>query len=179
MKFFRALFLIPLITSGCFSSSPPASEALTVGKVGIEVYLSRAALDKVEFEQYRLVGNKLFYECGELKRGRSAPKEQNVSAPSETSQVVLSNLIDSTVKLETKEQLDAPGNNSDLMDPGKAFFTLDSNGTKREFKTSLDAIEEGSTETAEQLLDIVLYLRGAAKGALCGNIEFYGIGMRG
>ena len=169
-----------LFSSGCFSSSASESPSAAPSEVPVkvELYISRASLKLNEFEQYKFLGNKMFWECGEIRGGRPFARQQQLVDVGAPDQAVISekgqSLFNQVVSAP-ELHLDPPGSSSDMFDPGRALATVQVSDRKVDVKTSFDALEQGNTPITADLLRITKRLRTAAGGAPCGNIEFYGL----
>ncbi len=172
-------------TFGCSAGEPLAPSEPSAPITTLEVYLARASLFETEFEQYRLVGSRLFCECGEIRNGRHRPQSQHVL---ELDSGLLGNLQTSAADFlagTVDKDLDfsAPGQADGITDPGQLMLTLAQAERRVEVKTSVDATTNSNFGNGRRLGKLVAAVRGAVKGSaadgvisLCGNEEFYGLG---
>ena len=157
---------------GCSASAPERPVADSLQRLSLSVQLSRTSLFSNEFEQYRLSGNSLFFECGNFARNNYKPREQQVLVLSSDALTELveksQDLIDS---LPAHAKWDEPGKNDSVADPGQASLLIELGRDRSELKTSLDAIVNDDAAAARNL---VRALRHSA-GNPCGNQKFFGL----
>lgn len=161
---------------GCSTTDLTPKTPRTSPLRSVELYLSRAALGKTEFEQYKLIGKTIYSECGEIRRGRHVAKEQKItslSTPEFEGLATTAWAIESTPRVEL--DLVEPGDNDSLFDPGRYEMVIKSEN-QSEIKTSLDSITAGSNRTEKTLRKLAQELRASSASGFCGNPEFYGIG---
>lgn len=175
-----SLFLLACLATGCsIFDSDVVDDSVTTEKVTVELHLSRTSLTQTEYEQYRFMGDRIYKECGSIKRGRPIVKEQDLIAVNsdDRSEVVksASNLF-KRMKAEPAVSWDPPGKNVDLFDPGKALLTLHVGNRKIEIRTSISALDEPSDSAAKDAYQLVRNVRRSAGASPCGNRRFYGIG---
>jgi hypothetical protein len=152
-------------------------EIISIGKPdSIEVFLSRTSLQTTEFEQYKFAGGKLFFECGEIRRGRFAPEDQEfIEVEPDIREALDASGGDLAQYLAgRKYSLDKPGKNSSLLDPGQLYLTMRFGGQTTEIRTSLDSVTEPDSGTERKIATFVEELRGATPKEPCGNRTFYG-----
>jgi hypothetical protein len=146
----------------------------------IELYLSRANLTETDFEQYRISSGKIFRECGQIRRGRFSPQDQNLeNIDSET----LARLNEEGSALmgylsESEPKFDQPGKNASLFDPGQLYLTLRFSDATKEIKTSLDSVTSSNAIAQTRIAKLADLIRHAAKNDPCGNRSFYGLGAK-
>ena len=140
----------------------------------VELYLSRANLVETEFEQFKTQGNKLFVECGKIRRGRFVPQAQDVF-PLDDAELARLNERAWAVSQHLQHGFDTPGDNSSLIDPGQAYFSIQDNQNRSEIKTTVDAVSSQSSPAETALYSLASSLRKASGGSPCGNRSFYGI----
>lgn len=144
---------------------------------GLELYLSRASLMQTDFEQYKLANDQLFFECGEIRRGRHLAKEQSFSPVSETVSAALRSqaweVLDQTKRARSK--FDDPGGTGSMFASGVLKLQIDAGTDRYTVHTSLDSISEPKKGSERAVLKLVEQLRGRASGAHCGAPQFYGI----
>lgn len=173
-----AVFLCTL--SACFSSPVQLPDNAKLDSFSI--YLARSSLMQTEFEQFKFGGTKLFYECGEIKRGRHSAKLQNiVTIPSENLQQILTPAYQyQQAASESEVRLASPGGADSFFDPGQARIEFAINSDQISINTSLDELSEPSGKAQRKLARFVTSVRAFAREAsgdkpLCDNREFYGL----
>ncbi len=142
----------------------------------LEIYLSHVSVRDILFENYKLSGNRLFYECGKIIRGKQTASEENFIALDEET---LYKIIAATAALDehaTRAMLDFPvtGSNDRPYDPGILELTLVSSGNPLSIATSLDAIAKPKTVQERFTKNIVNAMREASDTDPCGNERFFG-----
>jgi len=178
-KKFSLISLI-LLSSGCSFLANEEKPAPSTAQlpVKLDLYISRASLRLNEFEQYKYLGTKLFWECGEIRGGRPTAKQQQlIDIPAAVQSRVnekAQSLFDKVVAIP-ELNLDPPGTTGDMFDPGRAIATIQVGDRKVDVKTSFDAVQQGTKETTADLLYIAKALRSATGGTPCGNPQFYGL----
>ena len=144
----------------------------------LDLYVSRASLGRVEFEQYKLAGRVFFHECGEIKNGRHFAREQEAETLAEENRTAV---LQAAWKVrrdleENSRDFDPPGENASPFDPGKFLLRFEAGGGQSEVKTSLDSITLPDDPNHQQLSELALAIRRSAGQAPCGNRQFYGLG---
>ena len=172
----------------CLSGCSAAVEDLPPAPAGVlraEIYLARASLFKAEFEQFKVSANRVYSECGEIRRGRPVPFSQEFvsldSALADSLQQQLSSVYAALNR--QKPDLPGPGKAEGFADPGQVILSIESENGRVEARTSVD---ETSAAGGGELLQIrrfavsvrKLVADALGRRALCGNSEFYGIGSR-
>ena len=76
---------------------------------------------------------------------------------------------------ERKPSFDDPGDSDSLIDPGRFSLQIRTDDEQLAVDTSFDSVSTPSTVAERQLRKLVLLVRSAAGGILCGNADFYGI----
>jgi|GEM_PF-3283408 len=178
---FLALTLLAL-AGGCFLNSTPGTE-LDEHLDSVELYLARGSLMGAEFEQFKLFGQQLYYECGEIKGGRQHPMTQNIAELSAgqlealklKAYALLKELRDNKPRFEEAEK------SLGFAGPGQLYATVIFNNQPLHVKTALDSISTPSSEAAALLGRLAIELRRQAQEleggrTLCGNAAFYGLG---
>lgn len=172
------LLLTCLLPVSCsiFASSPaPLGNDRKVD--ALELFVSRASLGTVEFEQYKVSEGLLFAECGAISRGRFVPREQNSFDLSSEEQQRISGKAAEFLAFTAQENLSlAPaGDNSSLADPGQFYLTLVMPEGRKEFMTSLDAVTNADGRTQEKLKEMAELIRRSSAFGHCGLKDFYGL----
>lgn len=167
-----------LFLPGCFSESPKPSDP-NQKVTSMELFYSRSSWNETEFEQFQLVGGKLFQECGEIRHGRYLAKEQKIKPLTSESTETLQTRLDKIARymLENSPSFDDPGDNVGLADPGVFSFRAKYGSDQVEIETSYDSISAPSSYAEKRLKKVVQAVRASAGGILCGNASFYGIGF--
>ena len=180
MKFVGVVILTSALSFGACQTSPKPSASSNESPTAInsiELYMSRASLlANPEFEQYKLVGDKLFGECGRIKAGRHYAVDQNVSTllpEKRTELAALSAEVLDSIKDEASFR--PPGKNAHFADPGKLTIKIKSADESYKLESSLDGIATGSGSDRDRVLHLVEAMRGATTQELCHNPNFYGI----
>ncbi|NMC62601.1 MAG: hypothetical protein GYA55_05465 [SAR324 cluster bacterium] len=138
--------------------------------------MSRSSFTKTEFEHYKLNLPYIFYECGEIKRGRFFADENNYLTITPEQLASLNEALTVLFVLYNGRQSDMSeaGNNSNFADPGQFKLTLVSD-REHEILCSLDSIanREGSIE--ERLFNLSRLIRSIPEHGICSNSSFFGI----
>jgi hypothetical protein len=148
------------------------------GAVQIEAHLSRASLTETEYEQFKYFDGRLYKECGQSKRGRPVMKEQDILPLEEGKQKNVERVArDFVTVLRTypNTEIEPPGKNVDLFDPGRAIFTVRIGQRSFDVKTSVNALDGPRSRVATETLKLARTIRNAAGGDLCGHKTFFGI----
>jgi hypothetical protein len=169
--------LLLSVSAACSSSQPLTPDTVVnLTKIqGIELFMSRAHLSDTEFEQYKLGEGTLFSECGSIRRGRFLPQSHEITRLSAEQLKSLHTLAGSIQKKPSKNQLEAPGDNSWLADPGQFSLLIESEAGAQKINASLDSISSASTTHERELKAIASEMRQLAGGSPCGNNTFFGL----
>ena len=169
-----------VFTSACsFTRHEPEPNAeLTC----LEIYLARGALDRSEFEHYKLFGKDLYIECGEVKRGRHKVVFQTLLPvpPGQQTELDAESYRVYRVAESGGLSLAAPGKAQGFADPGHVLITVGFDGKEKDLKTSLDSLVNQEGAHASELGRFASFIRSFARRALggaplCGNGTFYGL----
>lgn len=175
------IFSLSLVMFGCSSATiEGVPNEITPSEVqSVELFLSRSAMNKTEFEQLKLTSGNLFAECGLIRAGRFYAQSQGLEPLESNDENLIKEKATHLLSLlrENKPQLDGPGNNDSMFDPGQFFLTIEGKNSQTSIKTSLDSISEPTTQSEKTLHDLATTLRGVAGSSLCSNRTFYGIGQ--
>jgi len=157
------------------SKSPP--EDFNVAS--IELYMSRTSLFQANFEQYQLSPDLAFVECGEVRRGRHVPQQQNIISIPEDAYDRISEASWHVVEAVDRMTIDfdPPGTDKSLFDPGRLSLSIALDSRATEVKTSVDSVSLASSAKERNVLKLVKLIRGAVGTNHCGLGEFYGIGQ--
>jgi len=143
----------------------------------LEVYLSRASLSGVDFEQYKISGETLFFECGILKRGHHQVKGELVEKLKARQRQELASktwgLSQSLTGL--KEPFEKPGQSRNMFDPGRISVLAELPNRKIEIESSLDSIASPQNRAQTATLRLVGFVRGLVSNEPCGLRDFYDI----
>lgn len=169
----RKYLILGLLLSACSSGSvkPPVSNLSE-----LELYMVRPSLTMVEFEQYKLFDNSLFYECGKLNGSRHVTSEENIRELTPAELTDLNDIIGrySVERATSKVDYDKPGKNRGFSDPGT--FTLSVKSEPQiQVRTAFDSINKPKSKVEFLLQKLALKIRSLA-GKPCGNVTFYGLG---
>lgn len=168
---FGILLGLPFLLA-CSNSAPQRPVANSLMNLSLSVQLSRTSLFSNDFEQYRLSGNNLYYECGNFARENYKPREQKVLILSPDQQSELANLAQEVIgKSAEHKNWDAPGKNDSIADPGRAILSVELGRESAEIKTSLDALVESDYAQPRELVRL---LRTSAQNP-CGSLKFFGL----
>ncbi|MBN8549495.1 MAG: hypothetical protein J0M12_09285 [Deltaproteobacteria bacterium] len=171
-----AATLLCLSLCGCFQvfTLEPTPAPTDFRVVSVELFLARSNLNDVDFEQFKVDGQKLFVECGKIMRGRYIPQQQQVFSvtPAEL-ETLKQNTWDVTRFKDNS--YDKPGDNSSMIDPGQAYFSINLASESFQIKTSLDAVSSKTSLGDTELYALASNLRALAGGTLCTLQSFYGI----
>jgi hypothetical protein len=176
--------MFAVVAGGCsqsVESTAPASPEVDVSKISYSLYLNRSSLSSQEFEQYKVLPQGLFAECGTVHRGRAQVREQGIQSTTIERQTHLKTMahdILQQVNSQDAPHVDTPGTGSDFADPGKFILVVTDAQGKAEVRTSLDWVERKPTLLAQKLNAFAQELRSVSPNSPCGNGEFYGIGRR-
>ena len=175
----RALAVVVLINavSACSwldFSSAPESELLKPG--AIELFLARASLGAVEFEQYKYSDGLLYTDCGAIARGRFLPHGQNTLELEGGQQEEISRMAGKFLAfLASDTPSFAPaGANRSFADPGQFFLSIETPDGKKEVKTSLDSVSNEDGRAEKKMKEIAEFLRKSAASDHCGLKDFFG-----
>ena len=181
----RAQIIIGLLTvsvgSGCsmLASSPESQPNSTIPAVSaVELYLSRSSFSDTEFEHFKLSGNKLFGECGKIRRGRQIPVDQALTPVSADDSTKITDIArEILTEANTKNlSLAKPGANRHMADPGQFTLTLSTGSDLKRIETSLDEVSNANFSDTKKLKKLTETLRGVGSNKLCGNKVFFGLG---
>ena len=170
-----------------------SSAASSFDLLSLDLYIARSSLMSGDFEQFKLVGNQLFFECGQVQRATPRAAIQKLIVVDDSSASIIR---ERAVKLmtalsEKKEVLPAPGKLQGFSDDGQTFLTLTLGDRKEEIKTSLDCISnadasgpynnfENSSPVKLRIRRLIVAIREAVMKSspnttLCNGQLFYGI----
>jgi hypothetical protein len=136
-------------------------------------------MHSLDFEQYKLLGNRMYQECGVIRRGRPVPVHQQLFDISESEH---EELMERTWEVLTlahagEAQFAAPGTSDTMFDPGKLLVSISGNGNTMKISTNLDSIIEATNSSEEAVQELARLIRALTKPAACGNPSFYGLGF--
>lgn len=179
MKIKRFFFFCSALLSGCiFGGSKPAGAPIEPESV--ELYLSRATLVDTDFEQYKLTGSRLFYECGKVQGGRQAPQKQNVIKLDPHELEELYGLATEVAAFANNYELvlDEPGASRNMFDPGQFLLKLEGQTGSLPIRTSLDSVTTDSKTSTTLLKKLGAALRANVlqnipEQSICGKRKFY------
>lgn len=176
------LGLLFLLLTSCSSSAPAgkAPGAAAPLPESLELYMSRATLSGTKFEHFKLLGQKLFVECGDIQGGRQSTGSQEVLKldPAVSQQIGLS--ASSVFEVIDKHpfKFETPGSNKNLFDPGQFTLSLETKDKQHKLESSFDSAISGDFQAERRIKKTAELLRGAAQEKLCGNKIFFGLGTR-
>jgi hypothetical protein len=166
------------VVLGCSATSTPPAP---VGSVrSLELFLSRASLFGAEFEQFSLAGDKLFFECGSLERGRFIGRHQGVTelTPERLAELTSATYAVHRIVAEKSPTFADPGTNRSMFDPGQFTLKAELADGALEVKTSLDTVVNRPALPEEKLSNLARTLRGATSGG-CATASFFGLSRAG
>ncbi len=184
-RFLAGLALIAgvVLCGGCGMLESPATPVNeTPSNYSLLISYNRSTLGRTDYEQYRLVGNKLIWECGRISGGRYNPQTQSVDTVSETVSDRISELSQQLHRLvvEKGAAFDKPGSTPEFFDPGQFTLTLDptvqTDPTSKPVtvRTTFDSVAVPQANREHLLNRIALAVRGVvAARKPCGIEEFY------
>ena len=174
MKAHTPLTLAVFFLTACSSATAPTPTEAGPAIGRIELFMSRASLVQVDFEQFVLRGSTLFHECGRVNQGRQFPAAHGVVT---LDNATISELSTLATDARAGEQKLAPaGNNKNLADPGVFTLALELDGARRTVRTNVDAVANAETAESRRLRALAVALRRASGGKLCDYQSFYGVG---
>lgn len=151
---------------------PSRQVADSLQSLSLSLQLSRVSLFSSDFEQYRLSGNSLFFECGNFARSTFKPREQKVLVLNNDAQADLVEKAQAFVdSLSSHGKWEEAGKNDSVADPGQASLLVELGRQRSELKTSLDAV---ANDDAPEARNLVRALRRSA-GNPCGSQRFFGL----
>ena len=164
---------------GTESGANPDGTPLTApAPKSIELFLSRTSMTSTDFEQYKLSYNSVYFECGEIRRGRYLPRHQEfIDVASDLQQEIFS-AANTTLDDRARNELalDPPGKNKNLADPGVFTLTIvPSSGETVILSTSLDSVTNRGRELERDMEKLARLLRKSAGNNVCGSPSFYGL----
>ncbi len=161
--------------SGSRNSSPQTVQHARVKSIGL--YISRAALGQVDYEQYKLNPPLLVAECGIIARGKHSPREQNTLVLTEEQLRTLDEAAWEIKRAFARKpvRLPSPGTNRHLADPGEFFFDLMDSTAKLGVRTSLDFITASNSNPGTRLRRLAEALRALPPEPPCRLRNFYGL----
>jgi len=171
------LGLATVVGCGATPTPPPPPP----GSVrSIDLFLSRASLFGTEFEQFSLAGDKLFFECGSLERGRFIGRHQGVTELSSERLADVASATDAVhrIVVDKSPTFAEPGTNRSMFDPGQFTLKAELADAAFEVKTSLDTVVNKPSLPEEHLSKLARTLRGATSGA-CATPSFFGLSRAG
>jgi hypothetical protein len=162
---------------GCAGSNHADTEGIKpVAARSLELFVQRSSVTTSEFEQFKVVGERLFYECGTVSRGRFVPDTQQFVSFPETMVEQYQTRLSRVVALLGPDQVfDAPGKAAHMADPGIFSLHVEIAENQHEVRTAFDSVVSPDTRVERELHALARILRAAAGGEICGNRHFYGL----
>ena len=175
MKVLFISIITTLFFSGCSYISPFEQEAAPEDVKSLELYLRRSSISETDFEQYKISGSRLFYECGMLRTGRTFPGTNNIVSLNEDQLSAFRTKAWEFVNYynQNKPSLEEPGTGSGMADPGLLTLRIRIGDTTLELKTSVDSVSEKKTPLESRLNGLATLIRSLPKETLCSNVDFY------
>ncbi len=146
----------------------------------LELFMSRATLSGTKFEHFKLLGQKLFVECGDIKAGKQTTNSQDVLKiePATAQEIALSAGSVFEVIDQHPFKFENPGSNKNLFDPGQFTLVVASGEKQHKLQSSFDDVTNGDFKAERRIKKTAELLRGAAQDKLCGNKSFFTLGVR-
>ena len=182
-----AILVVTAVLSGCsyIMGSPVDQNEMAKNILSVEVYLARASLFETEFEQFKIIDNQLYIECGEIRRGRQRPQYQSIiDLDSDTRGALIERTAQFYYEFKTTQPtLEEPGDLSNFADDGQLYLTINGSDDDIEVRTAFDPVVYSNGRVQSLLSRLLKELRDVAKSntegnTLCGNVTFYGLGGR-
>ena len=144
----------------------------------LDLYMSRPSLSKTSFEHYRILGDKLFIECGAVKGGENVAQEQNIIPLEEDDQTFLIERLNDLYELlqNSNFKFEEPNQGSGFANSGECSLHFSANNNNYHIDTSLDSISDASTPAEHRLRRLAETFR-ALGNTPCGFKTFYGLGI--
>ncbi|NLF24955.1 MAG: hypothetical protein GX589_04765 [Deltaproteobacteria bacterium] len=158
---------------GCSSQQKPPEFKVNT----LELYLSRASFSGRDFEQYKIIDDDLFFECGVVKRGRHQVKDETFTKLSAAALTDLPALVWKLAQAcdELKYPFEEPGQSRNMFDPGQVSFSAELPDQKLMVKTSLDSLIDPSNRARAALFELIALVRSFPQDPPCGSTQFYGL----
>ncbi len=138
--------------------------------------MQRGSMNQSNFEQYSLVDNKLYFECGIVSGGRSRIRQRGtIDTSNLRSKIAID--VKKLHDLMTNYAITFPptGSGAGLFDGGRLEFNIESSNTPIKVSTTLDSIVNGNTARFKTLKRIAEKFRDHVGGEICDRADFYGI----
>lgn len=152
-------------------NSLPEPEAIEA----LQIYAARASFSSKDFEQYSLVGDDLYVECGEIFQGENANAEQHYFSIEKEERELLETQI-AYLRSAALTSLPEPGNVSSMFDEGQ-FVLAARQKSPLKIETTFDAITNRNTKAGRSLYELYSVLRSIPDNPPCGRKSFYGVGV--
>lgn len=143
---------------------------------GLLISYNRSTLGRTDYEQYRLVGDKLLWECGRISAGRYNPQTQRVSivTPEKLALIKSFGAQIHRLVIEKRAKFATPGTTPEFFDPGQYTLTLEQRKTPATVKTTFDSVAIPQATREHLLNKLTLAVRGVVADQVpCGIKEFY------
>ena len=172
-------FIMLFVAALCGWSSMQAAEPMPPEfKINtLELYLSRASLSGADFEQYKIIDDDLFFECGVVKRGRHQAKDESFTKLSAASMADFPALVWKLAQAdeELEHPFEEPGQSRDMFDPGQVLLSAELPNRKLTIKTSVDGVIDPMNRGQIALFELIALMRGLPETPPCGLAQFYGL----
>lgn len=143
---------------------------------GLLISYSRSTLGRTDFEQYRLAGDQLIWECGRISAGRYNPQTQKVSIVPPATLATIKDLGAKIHRLVTEKGsvFEKPGTTPEFFDPGQFTLVLEQAQTPATVKTTFDSVAIPNANREQLLNKLTLAVRSVVVAEKpCGIEEFY------
>jgi hypothetical protein len=176
----KTLILGSIIFTGTFTGCslgpqvPPPEE---IQLESLSLYYGRSRMGGAAFEQFKITGNTMYAECGNISGGRHAAQDQKLLT---LSQVEIDDLKGKAWSVqryvaELDAKFDPPGGTSGMFDSGRLTLNLQFANGPIKVDTSFDSIVNGTEGRSAVVASLAAAVRKAAGDKLCGSSSFFGL----
>lgn len=176
ITFFISCILFSGALTGC-SLGPQVPPAEEIQLETLSLYYGRSRMGGAAFEQFKLTGNTLYAECGNISGGRHAAQDQKLVTLSQAEIDELKGKAWSVQRYvaELHAKFDAPGGTSGMFDSGRLTLNLQFADGPVKVDTSFDSIVNGTEGRSAVVASLAAAIRKAAGDKLCGSSSFFGL----
>lgn len=171
------IYLLTVLALGCSSSAREDVDRSGPPYRYVEIYMVRSSVTRAEFEHFKIVSSRLFFECGTISGGKPVADENRILPLAlEQYQSIESSLASvEDYYREYNPRGAKEGSASDFADPGVFELTMENAAGKIAFRSSFDSIvnEDGTFEN--DLNELVHQIRKLVGSAGCNNETFFGM----
>ncbi|MDZ4787073.1 MAG: hypothetical protein SGJ02_13455 [bacterium] len=176
MKQIFSILILFAFLPGCSTNSSLSKDLESKNFIFDIVIARSSASNPADFEQYKLIKNTIFQECGNIKKGQFISKTQElatITADQRSSLLFNANNLLSVIS-ENGNKFQAPSTKFRFFDPGVITISFSIDNSETSINTSVDSISEPSTLQEKATLKFVEEIRKLSL-TKCGNQNFYGI----